>query len=485
MPSTQPCPACTSGSSGSSDDDSTEDLLEDCNKCLGDADTRARLENERLNLNLGLPFDPTVLTRRNVSTSSALIRAIRRPIRLVLRLLDKFLALVETPLFQIWQNHAPLRLRQKVTFVLWRLYLPLHKTLIGRMTGLHKSCSLEYHALTTLMWGGRLFPITIKRIRMSLSQLHVAHPHDAYPFIPPCNRLTKPTNGAAHGIRGHLQDVYHEMDAKVTPTGFRRYTCEATKHEMIVTGKFIQHYARPSQKVIFWIYGGAFLAGDSAGNLGIAEKMGLLSGESGKSDGARDVFIPDYRLVPENHLDDALHDIALAYEYLLYVRGYKAENVVLFGISSGGGLATLLLQFLAKAQMSMPSGGVLVGPFVDYTEPTGTMKEYIRHDLIVNQSVYDEGIPYLETVLGSHEKRVEASPCYGDFAGLPPLCVCVSEHEVVYDQAILLAKRAKAQGCDVSVGCWKYMCHVFPMLCAFIPEGREAFNFMAKWIGEH
>ena len=138
MPSTQPCPACTSGSSGSSDDDSTEDLLEDCNKCLGDADTRARLENERLNLNLGLPFDPTVLTRRSVSTSSALIRAIRRPIRLVLRLLDKFLALVETPLFQIWQNHAPLRLRQKVTFVLWRLYLPLHKTLIGRMTGLRE-----------------------------------------------------------------------------------------------------------------------------------------------------------------------------------------------------------------------------------------------------------------------------------------------------------------------------------------------------------
>lgn len=73
------------------------------------------------------------------------------------------------------------------------------------------------------------------------------------------------------------------------------------------------------------------------------------------------------------------------------------------------------------------------------------------------QSVYDEGIPYLEKILGSHENRVNASPVYGDMRGLPPLCVCVSEHEVVYDQSMLLAKRAKAKGVDVTVGAWKYM----------------------------
>ena len=102
------------------------------------------------------------------------------------------------------------------------------------------------------------------------------------------------------------------------------------------------------------------------------------------------------------------------------------------------------------------------------------------------QAVYDEGIPYLEKVLGCHENRVQASPgmfkifpalafvgilciglknchkfsslltVYGDFQGLPPLCVCVSQHEVVYDQAMLLAKRAKEQGVDVTIGVWKY-----------------------------
>ena len=101
------------------------------------------------------------------------------------------------------------------------------------------------------------------------------------------------------------------------------------------------------------------------------------------------------------------------------------------------------------------------------------------------KSVFEEGIPFLEIVLGSHDNRVKASPVYGNVEGLAPLCVCVSQHEVVYDQAMLLVKRAIDEGVDVSVGAWKYMCHVFPMLCLCISEGRESFQFMSEWIQNH
>ena len=342
------------------------------------------------------------------------------------------------------------------------------------------------------------FPMTIQRIRFSLSQLHVCHPPDAFPSwnslnkshagkqlsnhnassnsLPPAaaevtsfpgSIATKSNNGKQHGIQGHLHEVYHEMTTKRTPTGTTTPVAPTndnallySKEEMTVTGLYIQHASRPSQKVIFWIYGGAFLAGDSRGNLGIAEKMGMMttttttttttatcSGGNGSTNNndnnnhhcqqqqqlqMRDVFIPDYRLVPEHHLDDALHDVVLAYEYLLYQRGISPENVTLLGISSGGGLVVLLLQALAEARskfergisstsgdggsarsssasavtsasaststsisissstsscsyVAMPAGGVLMCPFVDYTEPKGSMEEYIKHDLIVNQ----------------------------------------------------------------------------------------------------
>lgn len=279
---------------------------------------------------------------------------------------------------------------------------------------------------------------------------------------------------------------------------------EPSTAEMTVTGHYVQQGSKPSEKVILWIFGGAFLAGDSVGNMGIAEKMGMMCANEEDDDdchnGMRDVFVPEYRLVPEYHLDDATHDITLAYEYLVYERGIRPENITLVGVSSGGGLVVLLMQALAKARreeeskgvefndssncVPMPAGGVMMGPFVDYTEPKGSMKEYTKHDLVVNESVFDEGIPYLEKILGCHENRVRASPVYGNFEGLPPLCICVSEHEVVYDQAMTLAARAKEQGVDVTVGVWKYMCHVFPMFCPFVPEGRESFDFMCKWIQE-
>ena len=102
-----------------------------------------------------------------------------------------------------------------------------------------------------------------------------------------------------------------------------------------------------------------------------------------------------------------------------------------------------------------PTGRVCLVPFLFFPNPSA-------------KSVFDEGLPYLEKVLGSHENRIKASPVFGDFTNLPPLCICVSEREVVYDQSMLLAKRAKEDGVDVTVGVWKYMCHIFPLLCPFI-----------------
>lgn len=398
---------------------------------------RAEEENGALNLNLGLPVDLAAYARRRDDAATLMQRALRPPVRILVRLLDRLLSLVESPLFRVWSERIPLRLRQRITFLAWGMYLPIHKALIGRRTGLHKDVSLEYHALTSVMWWGRLFPMTVKRMRMSLSQLHVWHPPERYPQWSLAKDATfhKSSNGERYGIRGHVYEVHHQMEQKRTRTGFRSSTTKATNEEMTVTGKYIQQASRPSRKVIFWIYGGAFLSGDSTGNMGIAEKMGMLcAGEDGE--GMRDAFIPDHRLVPENHLDDALHDIALAYEYLIYERDVRPEDVTFVGVSSGGGLAILLFQALAKAQreceerkgldgryrdgssgcVPMPAGGVMMGPFVDYTEPKGTMKprfffkiiaaledlldflspatlishqgtmrEYIKHDLIVNQ----------------------------------------------------------------------------------------------------
>ena len=115
---------------------------------------------------------------------------------------------------------------------------------------------------------------------------------------------------------------------------------------------------------------------------------------------------------------------------------------------------------------------------------SGSFTQYIKHDLIVNQSVIEEGLQYFDR-LGDAAVRRRESPVYRSFEGLPPFCLVLSEHEAVYDQNKLLANKARAAGVKVTCGAWRYMCHVWPLLSMFIPEGREAMDFMVNWVNDN
>jgi len=90
-------------------------------------------------------------------------------------------------------------------------------------------------------------------------------------------------------------------------------------------------------------------------------------------------------------------------------------------------------------------------------------------------------VPYFST-LGDDTVRYEESPVNRSFEGLPPICLIVSEHECVYDQNIDMCNKARKAGISVDLGVWKYMCHVWPVLTAFLPEARSAIDFVCDWI---
>ena len=116
--------------------------------------------------------------------------------------------------------------------------------------------------------------------------------------------------------------------------------------------------------------------------------------------------------------------------------------------------------------------------------------------------------------------RVLYSPITHDMNDLPPLCLIVSEHETTYDMTIEVVNKLRWQqgktdagegnekierdknsnnkrsddnnddnstilitnNNDVTIGIWKHMCHVFSMMQALIPEGRQSINFAKEWI---
>jgi monoterpene epsilon-lactone hydrolase len=411
--------------------------------------------NETLNLNLG----QTMISPENVK----LIK--------VIHFLNKILLFWwEHRLFQLL-NMVPFSWRRGICFAAWRIYLPIHRALLGRTTGIHPAVSEEYHAMTTIMWWTRLIPVTVSRMRFSLSQLHVWAPHLAVGRVEHVREDLKiPVTATYSVVPAPLKD-----HCRVQGMFMHRRTANGTKE------------TKPTATTLFWIYGGAFLSGDTLGNSGPADWVG----EQCQSD----VFVPSYRLCPEATMDEILWDICLAYHWLCQKR--DPATIIILGVSSGAALGARLMQFIAEhgrgepllppyveplvTNMKMPKAAVLIGPFVDYTEPsTESFKHYPKHDLIVNQRVVEAGIPYLSTHVNGDRK--EYSPVHRSFEGLPPLCVVVSEHEAVYDQTIALVNSARSKGVPVTLGVWKYVCHVFCFLNGFVPEGQQSMDFVCDWI---
>lgn len=429
------------------------------------------------------PLKPQlVVSQLNVDLGQTFITRKNQTLLWVLKFLDGvFVQWWESAFFKFW-NLVPLKFRRQLTFRSWWVYLRLHKLLLGRSTGLHPSQSPEYHALTSLAWWSRFFPATPRRMRFSLSQLHVCMPHEVQ-----WHKNVVKVDEAAPGVEEPRRTSSGSYPARVRGLYLRH------NQELAEEGG-----NEPSEWAVFWIFGGAYLAGDAVGNSAAADWFGHRLG--------MDVFVPQFRLAPEANIHEVLWDVVVAYRWFC-ARVKDPSKILLLGISSGAAIGVRLMQFISEYRrglrplqptiiepllqgqgMVMPQAAVLFGPYVDFTtedpgtDKNGSFHHYSRLDLVVNEAVQEYGLPYIEKFIPDGCSKEEYSPVYRDMQGLPPLCVVVSEHEAVYDMTIELVNRARTEGVEVTLGVWKYMCHVFSFLFAFVPEGRLSMEFVLDWM---
>ena len=75
-----------------------------------------------------------------------------------------------------------------------------------------------------------------------------------------------------------------------------------------------------------------------------------------------------------------------------------------------------------------------------------------------------------------------ASPVFGDYQGIPPLLIQAGEHEMLRDDSVRVADKAKSDGIDVKLEIWPGMFHVFQSHDPLLPEGKEAVDHIAQFI---
>lgn len=189
-------------------------------------------------------------------------------------------------------------------------------------------------------------------------------------------------------------------------------------------------------------------------------------------------LIIDYRLAPEHPYPAALDDATAAYLWLLQ-EGVEPSGIILAGGSAGGGLALSTLVRLRDTGHPFPAGAVFMSPWMDLALTGDSIQEKAQADPILAASDLDTYAGYY----AGKVKRTEPllSPLYADLRGLPPLLIQVGSEEILLDDAVRCAGKARAAGVDVTLEIWDGMFHVFQMF-PFLSETRRALESIAAFV---
>jgi acetyl esterase/lipase len=223
---------------------------------------------------------------------------------------------------------------------------------------------------------------------------------------------------------------------------------------------------------LLYLHGGGYFEGSIATHRRLVASLCLAAGVRGLS--------VDYRLAPEHPFPAAVDDAVAAYRWLIGPGGEDPSRVVVAGDSAGGGLSAALLVALRDAGGPLPAGAYLISPWTDLASTGDSIKTRAEVDPMIDPSDTKRITAYYAPDGNLTDPLV--SPLYADLSGLPPLLVHVGDWEVLLDDAVRFAARARSAGVAVESEVWPDAFHVFQMLAGLLPEADEAIAQASEWM---
>jgi phosphinothricin tripeptide acetyl hydrolase len=227
-------------------------------------------------------------------------------------------------------------------------------------------------------------------------------------------------------------------------------------------------------RVVLYLHGGGYVIGSPRSHRHLAA---AIAGAGGAS-----ALLLDYRLAPEHPYPAAVEDATAAYRWLLD-QAVAPERIVIAGDSAGGGLTVATLLALRDARVPLPAGGVCISPWVDLTCGGASYATKADADPIVTRA----GVAQMaQAYLGATPPRTPlASPLFADLRGLPPLLIQVGTDEVLLDDAVQLADRAKAAGVETTLEVHDRMIHVWHWFLPMLDEAQTAVDTIGRFVRRH
>lgn len=194
------------------------------------------------------------------------------------------------------------------------------------------------------------------------------------------------------------------------------------------------------------------------------------------------VLTIDYRVAPENPYPAALEDAAAAFDWLLS-EGWREDQILLCGDSAGGGLALALCLYLKDQKRPLPAGIIAMSPWTDMTASGPSYQENFTEDPLFGNT--EDSLIYNRDYVGDSDPRNPyVSPLFGDYEGFPSMLLQVGSIEMLLSDSVQVAEKARKAGVQVKLSVYEGMFHIFQMALKLIPESREAWVEIGRFLEE-
>lgn len=226
-----------------------------------------------------------------------------------------------------------------------------------------------------------------------------------------------------------------------------------------------------STQLILHIHGGAFFTGSLNTHRAFMSEIAART--------QMQVIHLDYPLAPEHGFPDALDILYEVYE-LLIDQGIQSKDIILSGDSSGANLALALCLRLKENQDKMPSGLILLSPFLDLTLSGESLRLNRKHDALLSIEALQKGVDYyVGDRIATDDPQV--SPLFDDLSGLPPTLVQVGSKEILLDDAKRFREQAESADVKVEYKLYTGMWHNFQMFYPWFDESKQALSDLAAF----
>lgn len=228
------------------------------------------------------------------------------------------------------------------------------------------------------------------------------------------------------------------------------------------------------ENIVLYLHGGGYMEGSLTSHQDIAMRISRAANAK--------VLLIKYRLAPEDPYPAAVEDAVKSYQWLINEQKIDPGKIVIAGDSAGGGLTLVTLIKLRDDNIRLPAAGVCLSPWTDLALTGESYKRNAKIDPFLKY--YDIAFMAHLYVGDNDPKDPYISPLYADLHDLPPLLIHVGTAEIIEDDSVRFAEKAKKAGTDVKLEIFDDMVHVFQAFSAWAPEGQEAIKKIGEYIQE-